>query len=233
VKLVDEAKARAAGSPDKQGIVTGKTHRQYDFARLEPDVIRELVRLDQAGTTQGGEETHTGNDLPYLAGLSDRQVTIKSVSTVKADAARVSFSAYGEGIVWAVIDSGIEGSHPHFAARGNLDVTSPLRHRDFTGSGSGLRDAFGHGTHMAGIIADTLSADSATGKKVVVVARHRDENGEIEPRRLELGAISGMAPKCKLVTFDENGQGEASNLLAAIDEIQQINGCGRIFGCTG
>ena len=36
----------------------------------------------------------------------------KSVSTVKADAALQSFSASGEGITWAVMDSGIDASPP-------------------------------------------------------------------------------------------------------------------------
>ena len=41
----------------------------------------------------------------------------KSLATVKADAAQRSFQAYGQGIVWAVLDSGIQGDHPHFAKR--------------------------------------------------------------------------------------------------------------------
>ena len=43
------------------------------------------------------------------------RLTNKSISTVKADAARNAFSAIGEEIVWAVIDSGIDGEHPHFS----------------------------------------------------------------------------------------------------------------------
>ncbi|WP_213576481.1 S8 family peptidase [Rhodococcus sp. USK13] len=38
----------------------------------------------------------------------------KSVSTIKADAALRSFEASGEGICWAVLDSGIDATHPHF-----------------------------------------------------------------------------------------------------------------------
>ena len=53
----------------------------------------------------------------------------KSMSTVKADAARVSFSALGEGIVWAVLDSGIDGKHPHFRKHGNLEEHGSLKHR--------------------------------------------------------------------------------------------------------
>jgi subtilisin family serine protease len=102
-----------------------------------------------------------------------------SVATVKADAALKSFAATGRNIVWAVIDSGIEADHPHFAP---FDENSCHRlrnpqvedlHRDFTGddppgqdpfdadepappsqatAAAALIDGFGHGTHVAGII---------------------------------------------------------------------------------
>ena len=39
----------------------------------------------------------------------------RSAPTVKADAAWRSYAALGHGIVWAVIDSGIDGCHPHFS----------------------------------------------------------------------------------------------------------------------
>ena len=40
----------------------------------------------------------------------------RSAPTVKADAAWRSYDARGHGIVWAVIDSGIDACHPHFSA---------------------------------------------------------------------------------------------------------------------
>jgi serine protease AprX len=41
----------------------------------------------------------------------------RSIATVKADAAFKSYSATGSGIAWAVVDSGIDGTHPHFGTR--------------------------------------------------------------------------------------------------------------------
>jgi subtilisin family serine protease len=224
-KLIEEAKSRAGTGSATQGINTSKTHRQYVFARLQPDVIRELVRLDQLEKSSAGQAIYR-----IWPDFKIGTLTTKSVSTVKADAARVSFSAFGRDMVWAVLDSGIDGSHPHFAAHKNLDVVTPLRHRDFTGNGSPLKDALGHGTHVAGIIAGTLAADAVPGKKIFAATRQRDENGEVTLSKLELEAISGMAPQCKLVSLkvlDDNGQGEVSSLIAAIDEIQRINGFGR------
>ena len=83
----------------------------------------------------------------------------KSISTVKADAAHNSFAAGGAGIVWAVIDSGIDENHPHFTKYKNLELTPPLEHRDFTGGDAPLEDVKGHGTHVAGIIAGQFDVE--------------------------------------------------------------------------
>jgi subtilisin family serine protease len=48
----------------------------------------------------------------------------RSVATVKGDAALSSFDASGRDITWAVIDSGIEGNHPHFGPEINLEDKS-------------------------------------------------------------------------------------------------------------
>jgi serine protease AprX len=62
----------------------------------------------------------------------------RSIATVKADAAFKAYAATGEGITWAVVDSGIEGGHPHFGSP-DSPLTSTIHHpnvvelhRDFT-----------------------------------------------------------------------------------------------------
>jgi serine protease AprX len=171
--------------------------------------------------------------------------THRSVRTVKADAAQNSFSAFGEGITWAVVDSGIDGRHPHFALHGNIDPTSPF-HRDFTKeAGSPLTDEKGHGTHVAGIIAGQQSEELAPPVALVKpydaawrlrgVERSLDiknaaGDSAVEPVDIPLTSIAGIAPKCKLVSLkvlDEFGLGKASSVIAAIAHIQLINGHGR------
>jgi hypothetical protein len=53
---------------------------------------------------------------------------------VKTDAAQTSFCAHGIDIRWAIMDSGVDANHPHFALHGNVDPASPL-HADFMESG--------------------------------------------------------------------------------------------------
>src|SRR5262249_47735485 len=95
----------------------------------------------------------------------------RSVSTVKADAAHRAFLAEGKDIVWAIIDSGIDGTHIHFKEKKTLEVTLPVQHCDFTvggepaGAPSALEDAFGHGTHVAGIVAGAYVSDTPAKAK--------------------------------------------------------------------
>ncbi len=169
----------------------------------------------------------------------------KSVSTVKADAAQRAFLAEGKDIVWAVIDSGIDGKHGHFATKKTLDVTLPVQHCDFTipgddrGRDGALVDNFGHGSHVAGIIAGAYLSSSDPAKPVPKAKATRTKLGEgeqVEPFEEELSQIAGMAPSCKLVSLkvlDDNGNGDVSNIIAAIDRIQTINDFGRSIKIHG
>ena len=120
---------------------------QYVFATLNGKVIRELARLD--GEAKVRAIYRIWPDFDVSAFIT------RSIATVKADAARNSFSALGENITWAVLDTGIDATHKHFEQNGNLK--GPVQHRDFTQPddkpGEPLKDPNGHGTHVAGILA--------------------------------------------------------------------------------
>jgi serine protease AprX len=168
-----------------------------------------------------------------------RSCITQSIATIKADAAHRSFTAFGQGITWAVMDSGIQGDHPHFRLNKNIDPDSPY-HADFTdttGKGNPLQDDYGHGTHVAGIIAGEQSLDKKSDPKEMVAAwRELDENNQEEPKKLSLEAICGMAPKCRLVSLkvlDRFGQGTAKSVIAALTHVQEINHHGRELHIQG
>lgn len=232
-ELINEA-IRDAGRDEHQAIDHAKSQYgdQYVFARLEGDVLR-LV----AGRDARAEPVETTNDPSAPASqraiyriwpdFEVRPLISRSVSTVKADAARVSFAATGDEIVWAVLDSGIDQDHPHFRLHANLKLEPALAHCDFTGSGDPLKDDYGHGTHVAGIVAGELSSND---EEIRAFTRHRDEHGEVTYNIAKLSTISGMAPRCKLLSLkvlDSGGRGMASSLIAAIQYVQQLNGYGR------
>lgn len=163
-----------------------------------------------------------------------------SSNTVKAVPAQRTFACFGSGIVWAVVDSGIDETHPHFGDRAT--VTDPSvcdLHRDFTVTGgeaaftpSALQDADGHGSHVAGIIAGGLVGKSADD---VYVAEKRFNVGapEGDIPILQKRAISdpsrlaGMAPEAKLVSLKVLGPGEraarVSRVMRALAYVREVN----------
>lgn len=237
-RLVEDIITEFKLDPGKQNINRAKSRlsQQYLFAVLEGRVIRELVYRDNQDkppvtTEAAGEPVSHRAIYRIWPDFRVNALITKSISTVKADAARNSFSALGDEIVWAVMDSGIDETHPHFRKHKNLKLEPPLRHRDFTivneKDEKPLVDAFGHGTHVAGIIAGEMTKDDGL---IIATAKHRDETGEVTSETIKLDSISGMAPKCKLLSLKvlgDEGEGQASNLIAAIEQIQEINGNGR------
>ena len=93
----------------------------------------------------------------------------------------------GRGVGVAVIDSGVASRHEALVGR----VVASI---DFVSARGRGEDAFGHGTHVSGIIA-----------------------GEVVRGK---GRFSGVAPGAHIVSLrvlDENGSGETSTVIAAID----------------
>ncbi len=218
-------------------------NEQYVFARLEGDVIRKLVEHD---SREGPDRKiyQIWDDFPLKALITS------SICTVKADAAKAAFSALGKDIVWAVIDSGIQGDHPHFTPHKTLSGHVEEWHYDFTDGSdpkkSALADGFGHGTHVAGIIAGEIppkpglkSGDTHPD----ILAYSRELKPDADPTQREVvynqikaASISGMAAHCKLVSLkvlDAAGQGSVSNIIAAIGHIQNINSFGRYIRIHG
>lgn len=189
---------------------------QYVVAQLSTRSVREVARLDRAA-----ERRAIHRIWPDFA---VRPQMNRSAATVKADAARTAFAATGTGVVWAVVDSGIDGSHPHFALHDNLSLPLPLQHKDFTGGGNPLRDDCGHGTHVAGVI-----AGESTGA-VNAVRAELDQNDDVQYVPQSIPVLAGMAPAAKLVSYkvlDATGDGVVSAIIAALQDIQDVNDHGR------
>ena len=83
--------------------------------------------------------------LPDLGRFPIQPLISATIATVKADAARAAFRAAGTNIVWAVVDSGIDLNHEHFALHKNLLGDVDAWHRDFTDDAPSWRRRPRHG----------------------------------------------------------------------------------------
>jgi serine protease AprX len=217
---------------------------QYAFASLIGPVIRTLVRLDDETRPDVVPEGQTTGAHRVIYSIwpdfEVRALLTKSYTTVKADAARAAFAAMGDGIVWAVLDSGIDKSHPHFQRHANFDLPAPLKsaHRNFTDDeGDAYVDEYGHGTHVAGIIAGEMSVNPMPGEApdapkrgIKAFASQVNEDGKPESLQMEVTQICGVAPRCKLLSIkvlNKNGVSRARSIIVALEHVHQLNKFGR------
>ena len=223
----------------------------YAFMTLDASTIEQLVRLSVNVRDSGGEPREP---IPLIFRIwLDHDLDLfvyRSAQTIKADAALTAFGCKGEGILWAVADTGIDGEHPHFKTHGTLTLPTGIRHRDFTilndeasnldeAEASAQTDPAGHGTHVAGILAgETVSrgeADASISSELAVdaISVERDvrlNQAEVGSDDTTVKRVRGVAPLCKLLSLrvlDANRRGNVSDVLAAIGYIQELNEHGR------
>lgn len=133
----------------------------------------------------------------------------ESTDTIQCRPANVSYGATGKKIQWAVLDTGVHGSHPHFAVHSNI-----VAHWDCTQMGpvvAGVTDAddHGHGTHVAGTIAGMHVTKMRATDAVTDMVR-----------------FAGMAPEAKIHDYkvlDAQGFGKDSYIIKALDHIAAVN----------
>jgi subtilisin family serine protease len=166
--------------------------------------------IQQAGATLGRRLPNIGSHVavvpngflrrlaasPFVDRVSlDRDVvgTMERTSaTVGATMVRQEFGYDGAGVGVAIIDSGVTAWHDDLA--GEAGAMRVDRFVDFVGGTATASDDYGHGTHVAGIIAGN-GFDSG-------------------------GARTGIAPGAHLIVLkalDATGRGHISDVIAALD----------------
>lgn len=243
----------AAVYPDAPApLLIGDTYFRCDLTMNE---VRVLVQRDE---TDGGEAPRRRAIFRVWPDFPIGRLTDRSVATVKGDAALRAYNASGTDIVWAVIDSGIDGAHPHFHTFDTLGGDVAQLHRDFTLAADApldaqvsgaLTDDFGHGTHVAGIIAgglpprpsgpdgknlDTfrvgqrLTSTDATTPAEEVSSREAIKEREVGDQ----GRLTGVAPQCKLVSLkvlDKRGESRSTDVIRALQYVREsVNASRRI-----
>jgi serine protease AprX len=165
----------------------GSLHRRFGklssyAATISVGALRKLAKTRGVIAVSYDAEVSSDNDLNYV--------------TVGADlAAHTPMHGWagldGSGVTVAVVDSGI-------AFHADLDGRI-LAEAEIVGHEKGFDDPYGHGTHVAGIIAGDGSASSGPGA---------------------FRRFNGIAPNANLVSvrvLNGKGSGRVSDLLAGID----------------
>jgi serine protease AprX len=131
---------------------------------------------------------HVSLDRPIVGAME------RTGATIGATAVRQDFGYDGAGIAVAVIDSGVALSHDDLTNDGGSPRVD--RFVDFVNGQTTAYDDYGHGTHVAGIVA----------------GNGFDSNG----------ARSGIAPAARLIVLkvlDGTGRGRISDVIAALDYV--------------
>jgi subtilisin family serine protease len=202
-----------------QGPITAETVFLED--QLDRYVAVNLTRAE-VETLAGAMGRQYGATTPavYRMFSNSRKKALMhdSIHTVQARTAQLGYNACGQGITWAVLDTGIDRHHPHFhnntfAPEGTIAAEWDCTARGPVQKGSG-NDPNGHGTHVAGIIAGGLLA----------------VGGEGGPDLL------AMAPRARIVSYKvlaDNGGGYDAWIIKAIDHIWKQNQDGRRLAIQG
>lgn len=272
----------------------GAAHPTRAFARHPVRIAKSYYRCDLTDPEWrrliAADETKPARERCIFRLWPDfpvRSYTDRSVSTIKADAALNSFGAAGEGITWAVIDSGVEAEHPHFGdarteegRQAHLLLNDTVRnlHRNFAdlyetidgeretaaplGDPDGnpamdpkerlalidrhravaLRDLYGHGTHVAGIIAGQAPSPTRAAIRLLERQFKVDEDGakseesfverlfrdRLKPRSRAPARSRpeprGIAPLCRLISLrvlDDHGHGRSSQVIQALEYLRE------------
>lgn len=179
LSLLDASNAKAASSTIRHEYL-----RTFTGAAVAADevVVRQL------------------RELPYVLRVmpdNEARASVEpGIAAIRADQVWTAHGTRGDGVIVAVLDSGIDYLHPALGG-GFGDAFKVESGWDFVNADADPMDDFGHGTHVAGIIA----ADSPE--------------------------LEGVAPGARLIAFkvlDETGAGLMSDVIAAIERTVDLDG---------
>ncbi|MFJ3404113.1 S8 family serine peptidase [Promicromonospora sp. NPDC090134] len=189
-----DAAARAAAPAEQDWAASGVTpDRDLESVGAVADVLprgRAEKLLDAlAPVAEPGAEKRTKQADPDAVGYVwlDQPVRASDADSMPQIGAPEAWDAgyTGEGVTVAVLDSGIDATHP------DLDEVV-VGERDFTGKGD-VTDGAGHGTHVASILAGSGEASGGVNQGVapdadLLVGKVLDDDGFGELS----GVIEGM-----------------------------------------
>ncbi len=188
VKASAHAQALAEAAGGQAGLVYGHALNGFVFKGSNQAASALLRNPNVRTVVPDGEIKIAGDGIPTGVGR------IAAYSPTTPDSYEAGFRGAGTRI--AILDTGIDLTHPDLAA--SLDLGLGLNCMTDPPGSAPPQDGHGHGTHVAGIAAAPV-------------------NG--------VGVI-GVAPEARIVpikVLDDTGYGEWSNLICGIDYLTGLN----------
>ncbi|MGB6837474.1 MAG: S8 family serine peptidase [Dehalococcoidia bacterium] len=170
--------------------------------KAQPFRFDYRVVLNGVATTLTRGEMERVRRLPYVESVSEdlpvEALLGESVPLIQADRVWTELGATGEGVTIAIIDTGIDYTHPDLGACSPPDPETGffapgckvVRGEDFINGDKDPMDDHGHGTYVAGIAAGN-------------------------------GGITGVAPDASLLAYKVLGSGGSGAYSAVIAGVEQ------------
>ena len=198
VAVVDPANAA------HEGQIQAMAAQDDQVLALEPERIVSAVGIEPVGTyLQGWLDAiqALSSKISGEAAPVPRSPALESLtSTWGLAATRVPQTALtGAGIKIAILDTGLDTTHPDFAGR---QITT----MNFVGDGSAFHDGVGHGTHCTGTAAGALSPGVAqrygiASQTHIFSGRVLDDNGRGGDANILQGIDWALSQRCDIISM--------------------------------
>ena len=233
--------------------------KSYYKCKISAKELRRLVAEDEQGKDLTPRRLiiyKVWPDFPVEALIDRSTTTVKADAAIRAyeaTGANIVWAVIDSGIDSTHIHfGGGNKDKPNTFCNSLFDLSVAQLHRDFTVAvpgpeafkdrpddyrgalagniASALTDPFGHGTHVAGIIAGGLPDDLKSSEfNICERAFKPDPSGQshtvvMQPRSASAKAMRGVAPQCKLVSLrvlDGVGKGSTSGIMLALRYIRE------------
>ncbi len=204
-RSADEVRSDVVSWIDRS-LRTSKPHLTREDVELEELAGYVSAKLTRSEIERLSTELHLESVYRVFRNARKRALLDQSINVLQCSTAHRGYDARGQGITWAVLDTGIDHRHPHFVSSGASNIAAIydcLRPGPVTGwdgkpnSNVGF-DGNGHGTHVAGIIAGGLP---------------------------DVGVCS-IAPAVRLRSYkvlNDEGVGSDAKIIKALDHIYDTN----------
>lgn len=153
------------GNEYSQGRQPTRIAKTYYKCRMTVLQWEELIERDERRPEDERAIYRIWPDFPV------KPLMNRSMATIKADAAKRAYGAYGARVTWAVLDSGVNATHPHFG-----DPDFPERHTLLNSAVADLHRDFNlPDPEYASVDSPSATDEEKAKARAELLQRHRDQ----------------------------------------------------------